>query len=263
VSGALIAYAIGVAIAFLFGAIVWHRGLVRLQSVQEHHDRKPVVSQLLTAGVPLLLGALLQLVMHSSGTVMLGMWSERAEVSQYSVAWRTAALIGFVLIAVNTVAQPKFATLHSQGNLSALAATAWRANLLMTICAIPALVLFLAVPSVVMGMFGEDFAGGGLVLQILAIGQFVNAAMGSVGVLLVMSANEREYRNVQIAAAFVALVLNITLIPRYGAVGAAVGAASALVAQKLLFAYFVRRRLGIVMFSSRPYRPSQKNEKAP
>jgi len=195
--------------------------------------------------------------------MMLGMWSERTDVSQYSVAWRTAALIGFVLIAVNTIAQPKFAALYAQGNLAVLAATARKANLLMTFCAVPVSALFLIAPSLMMGLFGEGFAGGATVLQILAVGQFINVAMGSVGVLLVMSANEREYRNVQIVTALVALILNFALIPNYGAVGAAIGAASALIVQNLLFAYFVWRRLGIVMLSSRPYRPGQIGTKVP
>jgi len=263
VSGALLAYALAVTIAYLFGVVAWHRRIKELRSRQQDQVAQPIVPQLLAAGMPLLLGALLQLVMHSSGTMMLGMWSERTDVSQYSVAWRTAALIGFVLIAVNTIAQPKFAALYAQGNLAVLAATARKANLLMTFCAVPVSALFLIAPSLMMGLFGEGFAGGATVLQILAVGQFINVAMGSVGVLLVMSANEREYRNVQIVTALVALILNFALIPNYGAVGAAIGAASALIVQNLLFAYFVWRRLGIVMLSSRPYRPGQIGTKVP
>lgn len=255
VPGALLAYSLAVAIALLFGVVAWHRGLTKLPSRQRHEDSEPIVPRLLAAGMPLLLGALLQLVINSSGTVMLGMWSERTDVSQFSVAWRTATLISFVLIAVNTIARPKFATLYAQGNLPALATTARNANVIMTLCAIPVSAPLLIAPSLMMSLFGEGFTGGAVVLQILAVGQFVNVTMGSVGILLIMSANEREYRNVQIVSALVALILNIALIPDYGAVGAAVSAASAIVVQNLLFAFFVWQRLGIVMLSSRPYRP--------
>lgn len=256
VSGALLAYSVAVTVALVFGMVAWHRGLAKLPATQQQ-ESQVIVRRLIEAGMPLLLGALLQLVIHSSGTVMLGMWSERTDVSQYSVAWRTAALISFVLIAVNTIAQPKFAALYAQGNLAILATTARKANLIMTCFAVPMLALFLIAPSLMMSLFGEGFAHGAAVLQILAIGQFVNVAMGSVGVLLVMSANEREYRNVQIVSALLALVLNVVLIPNYGAVGAAVSAASALVVQNVLFGYYVWRRLGILMLSSQPYRPGK------
>jgi O-antigen/teichoic acid export membrane protein len=257
VSGALLAYSLAVAIALLFGVVAWHRVLTKLPSSPRHEDLEPIVPRLLVAGMPLLLGTLLQLVINSSGTVMLGMWAERTDVSQFSVAWRTATLISFVLIAVNTIARPKFAALYAQGNLPVLATTARNANLIMTLCAIPVAAPFLIAPTPMMSLFGEGFTGGAAVLQILAVGQFVNVAMGSVGILLIMSANEREYRNVQIVSALVALILNIILIPDYGAVGAAVSSASAIVVQNLLFAYFVWRRLRIVMLSSRPYRPRQ------
>jgi len=253
-NGAMVAYLVAVIAALLYGAATC--------AVAVRHDRGNAASQdspspakaLLAAGAPLLLGALLQLIMHSSGTVMLGMWSTSSEVSHYALAWRTASLIGFVLIAINTTAQPKFAALYARGEFESLATTARKANLLMTVCAVPVVLVFLAAPALVMGLFGSDFSGGATALRILAAGQFVNVALGSVGVLLVMSAKEREYRNVQIASAAIVLLLNVALIPKLGATGAAVAAAAGLVVQNILFAYFVWARLGIVMFSSRPYR---------
>ena len=64
--------------------------------------------------------------------------------------------------------------------------------------------------------------------------------------LLVMSGHEREYRNVQIVAACLVLILNVMLIPSHGAVGAAIAAASALIVQNILFGYFVWAKLGIL-----------------
>jgi O-antigen/teichoic acid export membrane protein len=200
---------------------------------------------------------LLQLAMNSSGTVMLGMWSDKSEVSHYALAWRTAALISFVLVAVNTIAQPKFAGFYARGEMERLAITARKANVLMTLSAVPISLVFLVAPTFVMGLFGEDFSQGSLPLQILSVAQFVNVAMGSVGVLLVMSAKEREYRNALVVSASIVLLLNVALIPTHGAVGAAAAAAVGLVSQNVLFAYYVWTRLGIVMFSSRPYRPKK------
>lgn len=45
---------------------------------------------------------------------MLGIWADNTDVSLFAVAWRTAVLITFVLLAVNTTAQPKFAELFAR-----------------------------------------------------------------------------------------------------------------------------------------------------
>ena len=66
-------------------------------------------------------------------------------------------------------------------------------------------------------------------------------------VLLVMSGHEREYRNIQFAAACIVVGLSYALIPAFGAAGAAIGAAAALVVQNVLFGYFVWTKLGILL----------------
>jgi O-antigen/teichoic acid export membrane protein len=182
---------------------------------------------------------------------MLGIWAENTDVSRYAIAWRTATLISFVLFAVNTIAQPKFAELHARNDMQALAATAHRATLLMTVFAAPVFLILLAAPGYIMSVFGSDFSAGATTLQILSVGQFINVVAGSVGVLLVMSGHERDFRNVQIIVAIVVLTLNVMLIPRYGDVGAALAAASALIVQNVLFGYFVWIRLGILMINPR------------
>jgi len=252
VYGAIMAYVIAVCVALVYGWTAWHRALPAGVSGCRPRQSTWPMRDLLTTGAPLLIGALLQLVIQASGTVLLGVWSDNTEVGRYAVAWRTAVLISFVLVAVNAIAQPKFAELYARGEIALLAATAYKATLLMTACAAPALLIFLALPTLVLSAFGNDFAGGAGALQILSVGQFVNVAAGSVGVLLVMTRHERSYRNVQVIAACVVMSLNFMLIPKYGATGAAIAAASALIVQNILFGYFVWRKLGILTFRPRP-----------
>lgn len=244
--GAIVAYVVAVTVALLYSWIAWRRAMA---GHTLHAQPQPVAStagELLYSGAPLLIGALLQLVMQMSGTLMLGAWGERTDVSLFSLAWRASILLTFALIAVNTIAQPKFAELYARGEMKLLATTASKATLLMTLCAAPVLLVFLLAPELVMSAFGNEFTGGARTLQVLSVGQFVNVATGSVGILLVMSGHEREYRNVQIVAACMVVVLNVLLIPLHGALGAAIAAASGLVVQNILFGYFVWAKLGIL-----------------
>jgi O-antigen/teichoic acid export membrane protein len=246
VHGAIVAYIIAVTVAMSYGWISWRRALSKRTRTHQFELVASPTRALLKSGSPLLIGALLQLVIQMSGTLMLGILSDNTDVSQFAVAWRTALVLTLVLLAVNMVAQPKFADLYARGEMAALGVTANKAALLMAVFASPIFLIFLLAPKFVMSAFGSDFIGGAATLQILSIGQFVNVAAGSVGVLLVMSGHEREYRNVQIIAACATLILNFVLIPPLGAEGAAIAAAFALIMQNVLFGYYVWLRLGIL-----------------
>jgi O-antigen/teichoic acid export membrane protein len=252
VSGATVAYLASVGVALVYGWRAWRRAVEGHNPTRLPKKDGSLTKPLVKSGAPLLIGALLQLVIGMSGTLMLGIWAENADVSRYAIAWRTATLISFILLAVNTIAQPKFAELYARGDIASLASTAHKATLLMTALATPVFLAFLTAPEFVMGVFGSDFADAGMTLQILSIGQFVNVAMGSVGVLLVMTGHDSDYRNVQVIGACVVLILNIMLIPRYGDIGAAFASASALIVQNILFGFFVWAKLGILMINPQP-----------
>lgn len=117
---------------------------------------------------------------------------------------------------------------------------------MMIMFAAPVLLLFIVAPSWVMGLFGPEFTTGGTVLLVLALGQFINVATGSVGFVLIMTGNERLARNNTVIAATVSLVLNVLLIPRLGALGAAIATAASIASLNLSAAYLVKRQLGIL-----------------
>jgi len=261
VNGAIVGYVVAVLAAFLYGCVAWQRHTRKHLRIDGHAGTGAPARDLLRSAPPLLIGALLQLVMTMSGTLMLGMWAPSSEVSLFAVAWRTAFLISFVLLAVNTIAQPKFAALFARRDLEALSSTARKTTIMMTIAATPAFLLLLILPGPVMGVFGREFVDGASALQILAVGQFFNVAAGSVGIMLLMSHCETEYRNVQIASACLVLVLNCLLIPAFGSKGAAIASAAALIVQNILFGYFVWVRLGIQMLPGRQATHRQRVDK--
>jgi O-antigen/teichoic acid export membrane protein len=84
------------------------------------------------------------------------------------------------------------------------------------------------------------------VLSILAIGQFVNVITGSVGYLLTMCGYERLQRNNFAVCAVLSVLLNVLLVPRMGAIGAAIATAATLAVQMLIAAAIVWRKLGVI-----------------
>tara|TARA_B100000745_G_scaffold297988_2_gene245812 strand:+ start:7889 stop:9226 length:1338 start_codon:yes stop_codon:yes gene_type:complete len=196
------------------------------------------------ACIPLWFVIILAQVSQWSSQMMLGAWSTADNVAFFATAQRTAMLTSFVLFAVNSIAAPKFSALYAKGDMAGLEKTAiWSVRLMWTI-AVPVLLFITLTSEWLMGFFGKDFKEASLALIILAVGQFVNIATGSVGYLLSMTGHERALRNNSIISALLGVALGALLIPDYGLIGASISTAAAIACQNLLGVYQVRKHLG-------------------
>ena len=185
-----------------------------------------------------------QLAMQWAPTLWLGALEDSASVARYHVAGRTALLIGFVLIAVNSIAAPKFASLYAQGETGALERVARQTSRLMVATALPIAAVFAIWPEVVLRLFGSEFTAAGPLLRILAIGQFFSSAMGSVSNLLLMTGHERDFRNICLVGSTLSVVGSFIAIGRFGEMGAAWVSCGTLILINVLAGLMVRRRLG-------------------
>jgi O-antigen/teichoic acid export membrane protein len=244
VTGAALAFVTGWFATWVLGRLLWRRASPRSSSDRQ----EKIYGSLLASSVPLLAVEVLQLVNSFGTTFFLGVWAPTSEVAVFEVAKRTALLMSFVLIAVNTIAAPKFAVLFEQKNLRQLTLVARRSSFLMTATAFPLLILFVVFAGPVMSVFDPEFAGSGVVLAILALGQFINVVTGSVGAILIMSGHERDLMAALLVSAVINICLNLFLVPIVGTIGGAIATASALAAQNLAAAVFLWKRLRIAVF---------------
>ncbi len=237
VAGGLFVGASGLALAL--GAYWW------LQPTITRASALPVDrSEILASSLPLLAVVVLSQTVAWSSQIMLGAWASSTDIAVFSAAQRTAMLTSFVLVAVNSIAAPKFAAMYRAQQHDALRRTAVNATRLMVLFALAPLALLLALPHLILLLFGSEFTIGATALQILAIGQFINVATGSVGFLLSMTGHEKLLRNNVLIAAVTTLALGVTLIPPHGIIGAAVATACGVALQNLLGVWQVRRILG-------------------
>jgi O-antigen/teichoic acid export membrane protein len=193
---------------------------------------------------PLWIVVIMSQMVQWSGQFMAGAYVSSEALAQLAVAQRTAMLSSFILIAVNLVVAPRFASLYRGNDMAALESLAIKSVKLIALFALPVIGAMLVFPSFLMELFGSEFTEGASLLQILAIGQFINAMTGSVGFLLMMSGHERDMRNVTLISGTLALLLTWFLTAQFGIVGAAIGTAVAVATQNLLAVYFVKKRLG-------------------
>jgi O-antigen/teichoic acid export membrane protein len=241
VTGAVWAYICATVFMALAGYYLWRSSTPQLRDIEGRFDTR----KLLRSAMPLFWVAAMNLVMMWTSTFMLGMWSTSEAVGIFNVAFRTAMLTSFVLVAVNSISAPKFAALYRQGDIEALGSIARNSAKLMTLMASPVLLLFVLAPGWIMGIFGPQFVDGGTVLAIITLGQFVNVATGSVGYLLMMSGHEHLMRNIVAVVAFTCIFLNALLIPHFGVTGGAVATATCLSLQNLLASFYVYKAISI------------------
>jgi O-antigen/teichoic acid export membrane protein len=111
-------------------------------------------------------------------------------------------------------------------------------------CSAPILAVVILVAPFIMGIFGEGFVRGSLSLIILAVGQFINAATGPINSILIMTGKQKLNRNIMVVATIVAIILDLLLIPVYGAVGAACVNTFGVIIMNLVPFFLVKRFYG-------------------
>jgi O-antigen/teichoic acid export membrane protein len=176
---------------------------------------------------------------------IIGSLATVRDVGIYSMAVRTAFLLTFVLSAVSASVSPMFTQMYQEGDLTGLEKLARKcAQAVSAIAALPFLA-FLLIPNVVMGIYGKSFVGGGATLAVIAVGQYVNVATGSVQQLLIMTGHERLIGRLFLALVPPFFILIYWLTPRYGALGAGITTSVIMIAQNLICAVMVKQKLGI------------------
>ena len=206
-------------------------------------------SEWLRISLPLLLVAGSFIVLNQADILMVGVYIGHKEAGIYSAATKTAALVSFVLVAVNAIAAPMIAEFHAKGDrerLQKMVSAAARWMFWPSLGMALGLILF---GERVLELFGSEFTEGYWPLVLLVVGQLANASMGPVGYLMSLTGYQDLSARVYGLSALVNVVLNAFLIPIWGLLGAAVATATTMVLWNVWFYILVRRLLGIRAFA--------------
>jgi O-antigen/teichoic acid export membrane protein len=197
------------------------------------------------SALPFLFIGGMQIINNQTDIVMLGALRGAEVVGIYRAATRVAQLVVFVLTAANVVLQPTIARLYAVRDMQRVQHIATQSARVILLVSVPIAVVLIAFGQWILLAFGQEFTKGATALAILSGGQLVNAAMGSVGLLLNMTGHERDTARGVGIAAVVNVALNAILIPLWGINGAAIATATSLVVWNLILAMQVVRRLDI------------------
>ncbi len=191
---------------------------------------------LVSYSVPLLFVGFLHFLLSSADILMLGYLSSARDVGIYRAAAQISSVMSVFLIATNSIYAPVAADLYQRSEMARLAGIFKTTTHWLCFGTVPIFILLLFSGREILMIFGKDYAESRATtaLSILAFGHLVSCMTGGVGVTLTMTRRQKLELVNSLCMAGLNLFLNYLLIPRYGAIGAAIASSSAIVAINLL-----------------------------
>ena len=204
---------------------------------------KNFISPILRYSLPLFLISIGFLILTEIDTLMLGLLSSQYEVGQFAVGKQLANKLPQLALALSMGTMPGFAHLNA-GNILQMRTKFIRILGLNALVFIPAgILLVLLAPLFVPLVFGAAYGPSVLPLQIL-MGWVVMTSFNMFFNALLDYQGRACRRAVNFLATMIATVsLNLLLIPRYGAAGAAISTTLAYAPYVLLNGFEARRIL--------------------
>ena len=197
---------------------------------------------------PRALASVAQLALQRVDVLLVAALGGLAPAAVYAIAGRFVVLIQFANQGISQSVQPRLAealAVHDRATANHLyqTATGW---LVLVTWPINLLVVWFA--PVYLGLFGEAYTAGVPAVLVLAGAMLVATGCGMVDMVLAMAGRTSwNLINVSIALGLT-IGLDVLLIPRYGALGAAIGLACAMLANNLLPLIQVGRVAGLHPF---------------
>lgn len=186
------------------------------------------VKKILGFSWPLAFVGFFNVIILQINTIMLGYYSNSQDVGVFGAVQRTSLVIQVILISFGAIFGPMIADLYNRDQLKKLEGlykivTSW-----IFMLSLPLFLIFVFFSREVLGIWGNEYAGGWISLIIVCTAMLFNCAVGPVKGLIMMTGRSRLNLLNDGAAFVITITLNILLIPIYGVLGAAISFAAAI-----------------------------------
>jgi O-antigen/teichoic acid export membrane protein len=246
----------GYLFASALGVTVYITVLVRVLRKQrffQHFNLKTLnfpAREVFAFTIPLLTSDLVFVLMSSSDAVLLEHFRNTTEVAAFRVVQPAAVLNQFVLQSFTLLFTPIASRLFARGDREGINGLYWQTAIWVAVLSFPifALTFSMARPLTVM-LYGERYIDSAVILMLLAFGYYFNAALGFNGLTLKVYGKLKYIVGINILAAVVNVAINLLLIPRFGALGAACGTCGTMIFHNILKQGGLRLGTGINLFA--------------
>ena len=195
--------------------------LISLSQITTLYIHQISYKEILKISTPMMISSSFLFISSWTDILMLGAMVSEEKVGIYNAAFKLGALVLIIIAAVNSVLSPKISTFYDNNDIPSLKREVIKATKVITYLSLPIVLVLIIFRRQILGLFGEEFISGEVVLIIISLGMFFNAMSGSVGQILNMTSFQKEFRNFTIISAVINVVLNYFLIRQFDILGAA------------------------------------------
>jgi O-antigen/teichoic acid export membrane protein len=204
------------------------------------------IREVMTFTVPLLTTDLLYASIATMDVVMLGHFHGATLVADLRVVLPLALMNQIVMNSFGVLFTPMAARLFARGDKEGINQYYWQTAVCVAVFSLPIfLVTSSAATPLVRWIYGDRYAASGLVLAVLSIGYYFNAALGLNGTTLKVYGRLKYIVVINLGAILAGFLGNLLLIPRFGVMGAAVATCGTLVIHNVLKQVGLRLGTGI------------------
>ncbi len=221
---------------------------IQLKNIPNNNTLIITQREFLKTSIPMMITSISSSLIAALPIFFLDYFSSQSNVGIFSIVFRIAQFISIILLVVNTIAAPKFAELFWADKKKELQLLITKSTKIMFWVAFFLSVMVIISSNWILKLFGAEFVEGNWALVILVIGQFVNAATGSVGLILNMSGNQIALRNINLLALLMLWICGIFVIPRMPLIGASVCYSIVFITINILSVIYVKNNLKITTF---------------
>ena len=263
----LYAYLISLIVISIFSVISFTYFLNKRKRIKQlftDDKRSESVKNILIVSLPLMLAQAVHFIMSWTDKLMLGILdspdvisglsTNSAQIGVYHTAFKLSMFATIGLMAVKSIASPKFAELYKQREFKLLKKVTQQSTKLIFWTTLPLVALFIFFSENLMLLFGDEFQAGVFAFILLSIGRVFVSFSGAAGNLLQMCGRQVIFMNIAVIGSVINVVLNFSLIPIYGINGSAIATMISLVSFNFLLVYYVKKEFGFYTF----YNPFKK-----
>lgn len=241
--GIVVAYAISMALGVLIGLFFLRRLFPPLLDFRTRP--KFETRALFGVSVPMSVSRATQYANNWTAILVLGIFQPAGVVGLFQAAFRTATFATLVRFAFNGIFSPIISNLHAQGSTEDLGrlykdVTRWTFTGAFAIF----LLIVLLTGEILTVFGGKEYAAGATALIVVAFAQLFSTSVGPANRMLAMTDNQNVLMVITTVGALTGVAVCFALIPTFGMIGAAIGAAAAILTENTATLVFVRRRLG-------------------
>jgi O-antigen/teichoic acid export membrane protein len=240
---AIIFQVIAAGFSFLLGFIFLNNKLLKkLKSVAPVFHSKEWTKQT----IPFSINSGIQIVRSKLLSYVLVIFGSLEAVAIFDVASRGANLVAFTLNALNSAISPFVSSAFEEGNMARLQSIVKKTGRLIFLFSLPvALIFIFGGKTLVSLVFGEEYAASYVPLVILCIGQLLSSMVGSVGLLLSMTGNQKVFSKSNIQMLVLHVIGSIPMVIYFDVMGAAIIFSALLILQNILLLRYIRKKLKI------------------